>query len=50
VTTAVATIKPLSPKQQLFVDEYMRDGRNATQAYIAAGYSPNGLMGTLPAW
>jgi phage terminase small subunit len=44
VTTAVATVKPLSAKQQLFVDEYMKD-RNATQAYIRAGYSANGADG-----
>jgi phage terminase small subunit len=29
----------LTPKQQLFVDEYLKD-RNATQAAIRAGYSP----------
>jgi len=29
----------MSPKHQLFVDEYLKD-RNATQAAIRAGYSP----------
>lgn len=36
--------KPLSDRQRLFVDEYMKD-RNATQAYIRAGYSPKGADG-----
>ncbi len=31
----------LNPRQQRFVDEYIIDN-NATQAYIRAGYSPNG--------
>ncbi|RKX41691.1 MAG: hypothetical protein DRP64_11050 [Verrucomicrobia bacterium] len=31
----------LSPKQQKFVEEFLID-RNATQAYIRAGYSKNG--------
>jgi len=35
---AISTGKPLTSKQQLFVDEYMKD-RNATQAAIRAGYS-----------
>lgn len=30
----------LTPKQQLFVEEYLID-LNATQAAIRAGYSPN---------
>lgn len=34
-------IKKLSPKRQLFVQEYLVD-LNATQAYIRAGYSPHG--------
>jgi phage terminase small subunit len=33
--------KKLSVKQLRFVDEYMKEP-NATQAYIAAGYSENG--------
>ena len=33
--------KPLSNRQRLFVDEYMKD-RNATQAYIRAKYSAKG--------
>jgi len=33
--------KPLSDRQRLFVDEYMKD-RNATQAYIRADFSPKG--------
>lgn len=33
--------KKLSPKRQLFLQEYLVD-LNATQAYIRAGYSPNG--------
>jgi len=33
--------KPLSDRQRLFVDEYMKD-RNATQAYIRAKYSAKG--------
>lgn len=32
------TAKKLTPKQQAFVDEYLKD-RNATQAAIRAGYS-----------
>ena len=35
--------KPLSDRQRLFVDEYMID-RNATQAYIRAGFSPKGAQ------
>jgi len=31
----------LSPKQEKFVQEYLKTG-NATQSYISAGYSPNG--------
>lgn len=34
-----AKSKPLSPKQQRFVSEYLKD-QNATQAAIRAGYSP----------
>lgn len=33
----------LSPKQRAFIDECMKD-RNATQAYIRAGYSPKGAQ------
>jgi len=47
VITAAATIKPLTPKQQLFVDEYMKD-RNATQAYIRSGYSAKGANTHVP--
>lgn len=36
---------PLSLKHQAFVDEYLKD-RNATQATIRAGYSPNGARQT----
>lgn len=36
---------PLSLKHQAFVDEYLKD-RNATQAVIRAGYSPNGARVT----
>ena len=35
----------LSPKRQRFVDEYVANGFNATQAYLAAGYSPGGADG-----
>lgn len=35
---------PLSARHQRFVDEYIIDN-NATQAYIRAGYSPNGAKG-----
>lgn len=31
----------LTPKQELFCHEYLKD-RNATQAYIRAGYDPDG--------
>ena len=41
MVTLPAVVKPLKPKHQRFVDEYMVD-RNATQAYIRAGYSPKG--------
>ena len=41
MVTLPAVVKPLKPKHQRFVDEYMVD-RNATQAYIRAGYSPRG--------
>src|SRR5436853_613986 len=30
----------LLPRHLAFVDEYMKNGRNGTQAAIAAGYSP----------
>jgi phage terminase small subunit len=33
----------LTPKQLAFVDEYAKD-RNATRAYMRAGYSPNGAQ------
>lgn len=33
--------QPLNPQQELFCHEYIKD-RNATQAYIRAGYSENG--------
>ena len=32
----------LTPKQKRFADEYIKNGGNATQAYIKAGYSENG--------
>lgn len=32
----------LTPKQKIFADEYIKNGGNATQAYISAGYSKNG--------
>lgn len=32
----------LTPKQKAFADEYIKNGGNATQAYIKAGYSRNG--------
>ena len=35
----MARLKPLSPKQQRFVSEYLKD-QNGTQAAIRAGYSP----------
>ncbi len=34
--------KELTPKQKAFADEYVKNGGNATQAYIKAGYSKNG--------
>jgi phage terminase small subunit len=34
-------VRPLTPRQQRFVEEYVVD-LNATQASIRAGYSPNG--------
>lgn len=34
--------KELTPKQKVFADEYIKNGGNATQAYIKAGYSKNG--------
>lgn len=40
MSTALA---PLRRKHQAFVDEYMKD-RNATRAYIRAGYSPKGAQ------
>jgi hypothetical protein len=41
---APAGIKPLTAKEQLFVDEFMVD-RNASAAYVRAGYSPKGANG-----
>ena len=38
---SAALEKPLSPKQQRFVDEYLVD-LNATKAYVRAGYSATG--------
>jgi phage terminase small subunit len=35
--------KPLSPRHERFVQEFLKDG-NATQAYIRAGYSPRGAQ------
>ena len=32
--------KELTLKQKAFADEYIKNGGNATQAAIAAGYSP----------
>ena len=37
--SAAVPKEAMSPKHQLFVDEYLKD-RNATQAAIRAGYSP----------
>ena len=37
-----APIDPLSPKQRRFVTAYISNGRDATKAYIKAGYSKNG--------
>lgn len=34
--------KELTPKQKAFADEYIKNGGNATQAYIKAGYSKRG--------
>lgn len=34
--------KELTPKQKAFADEYIKNGGNATQAYIKAGYSKKG--------
>lgn len=39
--TVAAMTKRLNPKQIAFVDEYMKD-RNASAAYVRAGYSPKG--------
>jgi phage terminase small subunit len=36
-------IIPLTPRQECFVAEYLKDG-NATRAYIRAGYSPRGAQ------
>ena len=38
-STKRATLKALTPKQELFVAEYLANGFNATQAAIAAGYA-----------
>ncbi len=43
MTTAVAKAKTLSVQQSLFVDGLML-GKNATQAYIDAGYSARGAQ------
>ena len=32
----------LTQKQKAFANEYIKNGGNATQAYISAGYSENG--------
>ena len=32
----------LTPKWKAFADEWIKNGGNATQAYISAGYSENG--------
>ncbi len=34
--------KGLKPKQLAFIDEFLKNGRNATKAYIAAGYNARG--------
>jgi hypothetical protein len=34
--------KQLSPKRTAFVNAYVSNGFNATQAYLSAGYSPEG--------
>lgn len=34
--------RELTQKQKAFADEYIKNGGNATQAYISAGYSENG--------
>jgi len=39
--------RKLTPKQLLFAQEYLKD-LNATQAYIRAGYSPNGAKTSAP--
>lgn len=33
-------MEELNHKQKLFANEYIKNGQNATQAYIQAGYSP----------
>ena len=35
-------MRELTPKQKAFADEYIKNGGNATQAYISAGYSEKG--------
>ena len=35
--------KPLSPRHERFVAEFLKDG-NATRAYVRAGYSPRGAQ------
>lgn len=35
-------MRKLTPKQKAFADEYIKNGGNATQAYISAGYSEKG--------
>jgi len=38
-TAAQETLRPITPKRQRFVEEYMKD-LNGTQAALRAGYSP----------
>ena len=42
--TVPVVVRPLTAKEQLFVDEFMVD-RNASAAYVRAGYSPKGANG-----
>ena len=39
---SVVETKTLSTRHELFCRTYVANGRNATQAYIAVGYSPDG--------
>ncbi len=41
--TTLLSPRPLSPRHERFVLEYLKDA-NATQAYIRAGYSPRGAQ------